>query len=55
MENVINGKRRQSLSPAEKTILRNALHTEGSLSGDYLASVRIRQKLGLAPLASEKE
>lgn len=54
-ENTISGKRRAGLTTAEKGILRNALHTEAVLTGNYAASTAIRVKLGLAALAFEKE
>jgi hypothetical protein len=54
-ENIITGKRRDSLTAEEKRILRNALHTEACLSGNYTAGTAIRVKLGLAALAFEKE
>lgn len=54
-ENLIAGKRRAPLSNADKQLLKDALHTEGVLTGNYAASVRVRQKLGLGPLVGEKE
>jgi len=55
MSNIIAGKNRPVLSAAEKKFLRDALHTEGSLSGDYETAVRVRKKLGLGPLACEDD
>ena len=54
-KNVISGKRGAGFSAEEKRVLRNALHTEACLTGDYGLSVNIRQKLGLAPLAFERD
>ena len=54
-EDIIGGKLRPSLSNADKALLRAALHTEGVLTGDYAASVKVRIKLGLGPLPAENE
>ncbi len=53
--NIIAGKRRVSLNNADRQFLKDALHTEGVLTGDYHHAVAIRQKLGLGPLSGEKE
>jgi hypothetical protein len=45
--------KREPLTYPDTMFLRAALHTEGVLSGDYAAAVRIRVKLGLARLAGE--
>ncbi len=54
-ENIIAGKRRAALSSADRQLLKAALHTEGVLTGDYEASVRVRKKLGLGALPGEAD
>ena len=45
--------RRPALSADDKAFLKSALHTEGVLTGDYGAAIRIRMKLGLGMLSGE--